>query len=221
MPPMSGVIFDLDGTLLNTLESLARCFNRVLTQLSFPTHEVDAYRYFIGDGARQCVIRSLPETARDDKTVDHMLALQQQDYLQHWQDDVTIYDGVTPLLQSLNNGAYKLAVLSNKDDQFTQRCVKHFFPTGTFDLIHGAGPDIPHKPNPIGALSIAKHWGIAPQNLAFVGDTAMDIETAVRSNMLPIGVLWGFREKAELREAGASHFVAHPMEIPPILTGTD
>ena len=118
--PIEAYIFDLDGTLLNTLQNLANCYNRVLVELGYPTHPTDAYRYFIGDGARRCVERCLPASAQSPAIVDQMLALQQLDYVATWQLDAQPYAGVIAMLATLVDQGIPLAVLSNKDQRFTQ-----------------------------------------------------------------------------------------------------
>ncbi len=206
-------IFDLDGTLLNTLESLANCYNRTLSKHGYPTHEVDAYRYFIGDGAEKCVQRCLPESARKPEVIRAVMATQREDYRLNWQDRAAPYAGISALLNSLAARHVRIAVLSNKDQSFTESCVEYFLPNYAFDPVVGYSSTTPHKPDPTGARKIAANWGITPERIAFVGDTSMDIETANKSGMDAIGVLWGFRTKQELQDAGAKHIVVAPEEI--------
>ena len=210
---ISGLIFDLDGTLLNTLLSIANSFNRTLEQLGHPPHPVADYRYFIGDGARQCAIRCLPETATSGTEIEKTLDLQRADYRENWQNDVAIYPGIGELLAQLNQLSVPIAVLSNKDHSFTQQCIGHFFPNIDFGIVLGYSFDIPHKPNPIGALAIARRLNLRQSTIALVGDTAMDMQTAAACNMISIGVLWGFRDQAELLAAGARVLVSMPHEI--------
>jgi phosphoglycolate phosphatase len=211
--PIKGVIFDLDGTLLNTLASLANCYNRTLLAMGLPTHNVDAYRYFIGDGARQCVRRCLPEHERTQKTIDEVLRRQQLDYQSNWRKDVERYAGITDVLQQLSSQHIPMAVLSNKDHVFTEQCVDYFFPEIEFDQVLGFSSEVPHKPDPVGARFIARHLNLKPDQIALVGDTAMDIKTAVACGMTGIGALWGFRDRAELIDAGARCVISHPGQI--------
>lgn len=206
------VIFDLDGTLLDTLESLANCFNRVLTQNGFATHSVEAYRYFIGDGARVCMQRCLPSNI-DERVIDRLLAQQQSDYHDNWRRDVTIYDGISECLDRLTASNVPLAVLTNKDHPFAVKCVEAFFNTDCFAAIQGFEGVIPHKPDPRGAQTLLKRLNLSADQVVLVGDTSVDIETATNANLRSIGALWGFREEQELREAGATHIIAHPLEI--------
>ncbi len=211
--PCNAVIFDLDGTLLNTLTSLANCYNRALAAMNFPLHDTEAYRYFIGDGARQCVTRCLPENERSEQTISETLQKQQLDYRLHWQQDVERYPGITELLVQLNARGTPVAVLSNKDQVFTQQCVEHFFPEINFARVIGFSNEIPPKPDPRGALAIAQHLSIPPSQIALVGDTAMDMKAAVACQMTAVGALWGFRDEQELLLAGAKTLVSHPGQI--------
>ena len=209
----SAYIFDLDGTLLDTLLSLANCYNRSLAKHGYPPHKTEAYKHFIGDGAAKCVERCLPTDARSPDIVQTLLTTQQEDYQQTWRDEVAPYPGILPLLESLAERDVKIAVLSNKDQAFTEACINHFFPTFEFAPVVGYSPDTPHKPDPAGAMKIASDWGIPGNQIAFVGDTSMDIETANKSGMDAIGVLWGFRSRQELQDAGARHIVETANEI--------
>lgn len=206
-------IFDLDGTLLDTLENLASCYNRALSLHGYPTHEVDAYRYFIGDGAVKCVERCLPVHARTTCIIEKLLETQRADYQQNWKENTAPYPEILELLAKLKSKNARMAVLSNKDQMFTEACVNYFFPAETFDQIVGFSAATPHKPNPAGAKKIATTWDLPPTQIAFLGDTSMDIETANKSGMTSVGVLWGFRPLAELQDAGAKHIVESPHEI--------
>ena len=210
---IKGFIFDLDGTLLNTLQSLASSFNRALTELGFPTHAVQEYRYFIGDGQRKCVERILPHEACTEANIVRMMQVQEADYSLSWREDAAPYDGILPLLEELHGAGTQLAVLSNKNHPFTVRCVEHFFGDIQFDRVLGFSAAVPHKPDPTGALTIAEELGLAPAEIAFVGDTRTDMATAVASGMTGVGVLWCFREQRELNDAGARHIIGHPSEL--------
>ncbi|HKI73987.1 MAG TPA: HAD family hydrolase [Pseudomonadales bacterium] len=210
---IQGYVFDLDGTLLNTLASIAASFNRCLRQFGHPEHPVGAYRYFVGDGQRKCVERVLPEASRDEETILAFMAAQRDDYGESWQELVEIYDGIPELLRRLAERGRKLAVLSNKDHLFAQRCIEHFFPDVTFDAVQGYTNTILHKPDPSGARKIANYLQLPAEALAMVGDTAMDIATALACNMTPVGVLWGFRGVDELKNAGARLIIDHPLEL--------
>ena len=207
------VIFDLDGTLLDTLGDIASSCNNALTKHGFPIHPTDAYRYFVGDGAAMCVKRALPEGNRDDGTVRRCLEAYSEDYGRNWDVRTRPYDGVPEMLDVLKKRGLMLAVLSNKPHEFTQRCVREFFSDETFDIVIGYREPLPLKPDPSGALDIVARLGVEPAEFLYLGDTSVDMKTAVTAGMYPVGALWGFRPLEELRESGARTIVAHPMDI--------
>lgn len=207
------VLFDVDGTLLDTLADLGNAMNRVLAARGFPTHPLDAYRYFVGEGARLLVTRTLPENRRDAATIDACLAAFQADYDQNWRVETKPYPGVTDLLDALTARGLKLAVLSNKPHKFTQRCVRELLPRWTFDPVFGLRETVPRKPDPAGAFEIAAHLNIPPANFLYLGDTATDMQTARAAGMFPVGALWGFRPAQELEESGAQALIKEPEEL--------
>lgn len=210
---IKGCIFDLDGTLLDTLESIAASFNRCLDRFGFPTHPAQDYRYFIGDGLRKCVERALPRANLDEQTIDAFMSAQRADYGATWQERVVIYDEIPQLLSTLAGMGVKLAVLSNKDHPFTVQCVTHFFPDVHFDLIQGHTNAVPHKPDPTGARRIMTELDLSAREMAVIGDTWADMATANACGMCAVGVLWGFREREELKNAGAAHIIEHPLAL--------
>ncbi len=216
---VKAVLFDLDGTLLDTLTDLAECYNRVLVSEGYPAHPTDAYRFFIGDGATKCVERALPEHARRKTTIKRIVELVSRDYANNWHKATREYEGITPLLQELAKQQLRISVLSNKDQQFTELCIRHFFPSIKFDVIRGYMPGVPLKPDPGGALKVAAKTGLKPQEIMLVGDTAMDMMTASAADMLGIGVLWGFRDRTELLDAGASALLETPGQLLYLITG--
>ena len=210
---IKAIIFDLDGTLLNTLTSIGNSFNRALLKMGMPIHDIQDYRYFIGDGVFKCAERCLPVENRDDITINQLANLERLDYAQNWQLHTEPYQGIRGLLETAEKTGYQLAVLSNKDEAFTQGLVQHFFPGTNWAIIVGHSKEVPHKPDPTGAYLIAKHLRLEPQELAMVGDTRIDMATARACNMFCVGVLWGFREVAELEEAGANRIIEHPNQL--------
>ena len=218
MSRFKAILFDLDGTLLDTLEDLADSTNAVLAANGFPTHPTDAYRYFVGDGARNLIIRALPENRRNEPTISQLLAEYRDVYAKRWDAKSKPYAGVPELLDALvKRGDTKLAVLSNKPDDFTQLCVSRLLPKWKFDIVLGATERFPHKPDPGAANDIARQLKIEPAQFLYVGDTATDMRTAVAAGMRPVGVLWGFRTELELRGAGANHIVKSPMQLTDLL----
>ena len=207
------VIFDLDGTLLDTLQDIADSVNRVLRAMGFPIHKVDTFRFFVGDGSRMLIKRALPENERMDESVERHLVAFQQDYAKAWDVKTKPYAGIPELLNHLQQADIRMAVCSNKPHAFTVLCVEKLLGQWPFDPIFGQSSRYPKKPEPDSALAIADGMGIAPSNILFVGDSGVDMQTAVAANMLPVGAAWGFRPEKELLENGCQ-FVAHkPLDI--------
>lgn len=212
------VIFDLDGTLLDTLEDLARAGNRVLEAEGLPVHPVDHYRYFVGDGLQTLIKRILPKDKRSEDHVNRLISAFRADYGQNWKVTTRLYDGVDLMLDGLNKRQLKLNVLSNKPQDFTDVCVQKFLGGWTFQYVIGQRAGCPKKPDPAGALEIARLLCIEPSEILYLGDTATDMKTARAAGMLPVGVLWGFRSEEELIENGAEHLIHQPDELLHLLT---
>jgi phosphoglycolate phosphatase len=206
-------IFDLDGTLLDTLADIADAMNAALERMGFPGHETTAYRYLTGDGVRAMAERSLPETTKDETTVAACIQEFRSEYADRWGTKTRPYPGITGLLTDLAQRRMKLSVLSNKLDEFTRQAVWDFLPGFEFIFIIGAKPDLPAKPDPAGALLIARGLRIPPVHIIYLGDTGVDMQTAVRAGMFPVGALWGFRDEGELREHGAKALIGSPREL--------
>jgi phosphoglycolate phosphatase len=207
------VIFDLDGTLLDTLADLADAANRVLTTHGYPRHPVSAYRWFVGEGSAMLMTRALPPEHRDANTVQACLDRFIDDYRNHWNCKTTPYPGIMELLAALQEQRIKLAVVTNKPHRFTGKMMAHYFPATSFDPVFGQRQGIPKKPDPTQALEAAKRMGVAPEGCWFVGDSAVDMETARRAGMSAVGAAWGFRPESELRDAGAHRIIEHPMAL--------
>jgi len=211
--PYKAILFDLDGTLLNTLEDLGDAVNRVLAARGFPTHKLDEYRYFIGDGTATLITRALPEGQRNEDTIRACLKALLEAYGRNWKLKTMPYDGVTEMLDGLTACRIKMAVLSNKSHDFTKRCVADLLPNWTFDVVLGQRDTVPLKPDPAGALEVAERLNIPPANFLYLGDSAVDMKTAIAAGMFPVGVLWGFRPAQELKENGAQVLIKRPSEI--------
>lgn len=207
------ILFDLDGTLLDTLEDLGNAANCVLAGKGFPIHTLDMYRYFVGDGVTMLMNRALPEDNRNDDTIRACVRAFREEYGRNWHVKTRPYDGVAEMLDALTANGLKMAVLSNKPDEFTKQCVTEFLPDWTFDMVLGQSNSVPLKPDPSGAREIAKCLNISPSNFIYLGDTAIDMKTAVTAGMFPVGALWGFRTEKELRENGARALIKRPQEI--------
>ena len=211
--PFDGVIFDLDGTLVDTLEDLADAMNRVLSGERAPVHSYATYKLLIGKGIRDLVGQALPPAKRTDETIDRCFALMIADYAEHCLVKTRRYDGVAELVNGLRAAGVRLAVLSNKSDELTRRIVESLFGPGDFEFVMGAQPGQPLKPDPAVALLLADRLGVAPGRTVFLGDSGIDMLTAAAAEMIAIGAAWGFRTKNELVENGARAVLDHPLEL--------
>lgn len=209
----AATIFDLDGTLLNTLADLADSTNAALATAGYPPHPTDAYRYFIGNGIENLVRSALPPTVRDDALVARTLAAMEAEYRQRWQAKTQLYPGVPELLDALSERQLPMAILSNKPQTFTRLAVDALLPRWSFYPVCGARPDIPRKPDPAGALHIAAALGLSPADCLYLGDTDTDMQTATRAGMFALGATWGFRPADELRHSGARALLAEPLDL--------
>ncbi len=208
-----GVIFDLDGTLLDTLEDLADAMNRTLEEKGFPSHPVKAYRHFVGNGAAKLVSRALPPEKQNERlTADCMKAFLKE-YDRNWNRKTRPYDGVAELLDALTIKQIPIAIFTNKPHEFAQRCVHEFLAKWKFSAVFGQRKGYPMKPDPAVPLEIAGQLNTPPQAFLYLGDSDADMETAVNAGMLPIGALWGFRPEKELRESGAAEVISRPEEL--------
>ncbi len=207
------IIFDLDGTLLDTLADIANSTNAALSRLGFPVHPVDAYRYFLGDGMDHLVRRALPEGHHDGKTLGKCNKAILDEYRNRWAENTEPYPGIPELLCELEKRGILIAVLSNKPDAFTKQTIEKFLPDFHFEIVRGAKPSVPVKPDPAAALQIADELGIPPQRFIYLGDTDTDMQTAVSANMFPAGALWGFRTAEELSASGAKALLKTPQDI--------
>ncbi len=207
------VIFDLDGTLLDTLGDLADAMNAVLAGNRLPVHPVDAYRLFVGEGIARLVRRALPFEVADEADLDYFVGQMQREYRQRWTCRTKPYPGIPEMLAALCKAGLQLAVLSNKPDEAARHLVRALLPVDAFGRVVGAGPEKPRKPDPAAALEIAAGLTLAPAEVVFVGDSAIDMQTAVGAGMFPAGVWWGFRPQAELSAAGARRLFEHPADV--------
>ena len=210
---LGAAIFDLDGTLIDTLEDLADALNRVLGRRGFPAHDYDEYKLLIGHGIRRLVTDALPDAARSAATVDACHQEMFADYGEHCLVKTRPYAGVAELLEQLRARGLPLAVFSNKADVFTQRLAAALFPAGTFAVVLGARPDLPLKPDPAGALLIARRLGVEPAETVYLGDSGTDMTTATAAAMIAVGVTWGFRSPDELLENGAVTLLDRPAQL--------
>lgn len=205
------VIFDLDGTLLDSIEDIASSMNKVLESLQLPTHKIEDYKHFVGGGVDILVENALNNQSKEIK--DEVTKRFKIEYDGKLHSKTLPYDGIYELLDELKKLDINLAVLSNKPHEFTVSYVNHFFKNYNFKEIHGQKKDVPKKPDPKAALDIVKCLDSSCENTYFIGDTKIDMQTAKNANMTAIGVLWGFRDEKELRDFGADFIVSNPLEI--------
>lgn len=207
------VIFDLDGTLLDTVEDIADAVNAVLAEEGFPTHSVETYKVMVGSGVQNLVERALPRHHRDEGMVVKCIEKIRTHYRKHGRAKTRAYDGIKELLEELVNKKIKLAVLSNKPHDSTVDSMEHFLGDFRFEVIEGAKADDPVKPHPEVALRIAQEMGVEPTECIFLGDTDIDMQTARAAGMHPVGALWGFRSGDELVAHGAEKLIARPLDL--------
>ena len=212
-------IFDLDGTLLNTISDLAHSTNYALEQNGFAGHPVDAYKYFIGNGINKLFERALPE---NEKTEDNIKRIRQS-FLQHYEthntDYTKPYEGIHDLLKKLISKGISIAVASNKYQSATEKLIRYLFPDISFAAILGQREGVPIKPDPAIVHDILKIADTSPEESIYIGDSGVDMQTAANSGIASIGVTWGFRPREELIAAGATFIADTANEVSEIATG--
>lgn len=214
MKKYKGIIFDLDGTLLNTIYDLADSVNTVLEHYGFPTHDHDAYKLKIGKGFRNLIEVSLPENKKDQESlIDEALELFVKVYDQKYKDKTVPYDGIPELIDELCGRGVFLAVNSNKRTDYTNALVDKFFSHVPFTAVYGERKGIPKKPDPTSALEIADMMGLKPEEILYIGDSKTDMMTGANAGMDTIGVTWGFRGRKELEANGGTYVIDCPKEI--------
>ncbi|MGA2937241.1 MAG: HAD family hydrolase [Syntrophobacteraceae bacterium] len=208
------IILDVDGTLLDTLQDVADSMNSTLRHFGFPTHELEKYKYFLGEGIENLVRRSLPDSAKTDpRLISRCLEMMRQIYERNWNVKSRPYPGIPELLDALTACGLKMAVLSNKPHDLTQRAVEGLLPSWRFEVVMGESPSVPRKPDPSSALEIANRLGVEPAGFIYLGDTGTDMKTANAAGMYAVGALWGFRNAEELIASGARKLIAKPAEL--------
>ena len=210
------IFFDIDGTLLNTIEDLANACNYALTTLGYKTHEVEKYKTFVGNGRYKLVERMLPEDRRDMENIEKALKLFDTYYEKHMIDMTKPYDGIMEMLDSLINRGINIAVVSNKPHEFTTEVVKNYF-GDRFKVVYGHKKNTKEKPDPWAVLEVIEEFNVNKDECLYIGDSEIDINTAKNAGVKSVGVEWGFRGKGELEAAGANYIVNKPEQILEIL----
>lgn len=207
------IIFDLDGTLLDTIEDLTDSMNQALSRLGFKGHDQETYKYFIGDGIETLVKRALPPESRHEEMVAQCVEAMREEYALRWDKHTRPYPGIPELLDALSQRGWPISILSNKPDDSTRIVVDKLLPQWPFQVVLGARPSVPKKPDPAAALEIAGLLHLPPDQFVYLGDTGTDMKTAVEAGMFPVGALWGFRTAQELKAHGAKVLVEKPLDL--------
>lgn len=207
------LIFDLDGTLLNTLDDIADSANHILEEHHFPTHPVEAYRYFVGNGMPTLVKRILPENQREGEIYNICLKEFLEYYAQHMYDKTHEYADMTAVLERMQAKGIKIAVATNKVHHAVAPLMERFFPTIRFDVLMGQREGVPVKPDPQIVHDILSAVGCTAEETLYFGDTSVDMQTAHNAGLRAVGVLWGYRLRAELEQENAEYIIHSPKEI--------
>jgi len=211
--PFRAILFDLDGTLLDTLTDIGDSVNRVLTAQGFPIHPMQAYRQFIGDGFSVLIRRALPEDQRSAETIQTCLDAFNADYSTNWHNSTRLYPGIGAMLDALVRRNLKLAVLSNKAHAFTRKCTARYLSSWNFEAVFGGRDTVPPKPDPTAALEIAQLLDLPPSEFLYMGDSGVDMQTAIAAKMFPVGASWGFRSTRELQQSGCRALIDRPLDV--------
>ncbi len=207
------VIFDLDGTLLNTISDLGEAANHALKEFGYPTHSLASYPFYVGNGVVKLLERVAPEEARSPRSIEQL----KEKFVEYYDAHNTVhsapYPGIPELLQSLQKLGVKMAVASNKYQSAVEALIRHFFPDIEWAAVEGQKDDVPVKPDPSIVFEILGKCPTPKANVLYVGDSGVDMETARRACVESVGVSWGFRSVKELREHYAEHIVNRPVEI--------
>jgi phosphoglycolate phosphatase len=207
------VIFDLDGTLVDSIHGITHAMNAVLAEHGFPIHHIDLYKRFVGNGQNVLVQKSLPDGNYSDEMLNSYLSDYVRAYKQLWNYKMSVYDGINSLLEYLDCKSVIVNVNTNKNERSTLQILQQYFPDVTFTSVIAGDTLNTRKPHPEGAISIADIAGVSIGECVYIGDSEVDIETARNAGMDCISVGWGFRTKDELIAAGATYYVDHPDEI--------
>ncbi len=213
MPAPKAFIFDLDGTLIDSLADIAESINRMLDARGYPRCQQEVFKQMVGDGMEKLVERALPQDVRNEALIKVCVEEYRAHYDTLWNAQTRPYPGIVEMLKTLQARGMKLGVISNKAHRFTVPMTEHFFGADVFDHILGQRMEVPRKPAPDGAHEMATFLGLRTDEMAYVGDSGIDMQFAKSSGMRAVGVRWGFRSEAELIECGADVLLSSPAEL--------
>lgn len=217
-PEFKAAIFDLDGTLLNTLGEIATACNAALARRGYPQHPEDAYRQFVGNGAKMLSLRALPKEKQTSEEQEKLYELVVEEFARHQNTIARPYAGTMEMLDAFIESGKIISILSNKPEEFTIEAVDKLLPGVDFFKVCGGRKDIPLKPDAGYALKIADSMGLAPNEILFIGDSNIDMQTACNAGMIPVGAAWGFRGPEELIAAGAEIVMDSPSDLITLLS---
>jgi phosphoglycolate phosphatase len=219
-PKIKALIFDLDGTLLDSVQDIAESMNAALSVSGIPEHPIDAYKNFVGNGLFELVRRSTPEKYHSEEKIHELAEKFWHNYEANWYMHTKTYPGILYLIQLCVSRKIKVAILSNKVHYFTKKMIRHFFRgvminqgKNPFGIYSGEQPDMPMKPDPTRALDLALRLKTKPENIAFVGDAPVDVETAKNAGMVSFGAAWGLQGRKVLEDAQADFIFDTPTEL--------
>jgi phosphoglycolate phosphatase len=209
------IIFDMDGTTVNTLEGIMYAMNCVLEEAHFPTHDLEAYKHFIGNGLKVLVSKALPKSNQTEEEIAKYLKLMIDSYDKNWEYNLHLYNGMPQLLDQLTSRGIKLAINTNKIDHIAKLIVDKYFSEWDISCVIGDRSDVPKKPDPTGPIMIMNELGVTPKECIYVGDSEVDVQTAINARLKVVGVAWGFRERDKLVDA--NYIIESPLELLDIL----
>ncbi len=209
---IKAVLFDLDGTLVNSLADLAGSTNYALRKFGFPTHEIESFKYFVGDGMPKLIERALPKEKRQETHIKQVLAVFMEHYKKHYCDKTKAYDGILEAVDAIISMGLKTAVVSNKVQDMAETVTNKIL-GDRFSVVCGKREGYPAKPDPTLTLEVIKQLGVKPQECLFIGDSGMDMAVSKNANCVSLGVLWGFRSEEELLENAADFIINEPSGI--------
>lgn len=207
------VLFDADGTLIDSIADIANTLNEVLDGFNLPIHTINEYKYLVGNGAKALVVNAIPEKLRTDELINKVCTAYKEAYSKNCNSQTRPYEGIPAVLKKIKESGLIIGVVSNKPHEITLDTIHHYFPETEFDFIHGQKDDVPKKPEPDIIKSFCKKYKIKPDEILYFGDTNTDMQFACNTGMFGVGVLWGFRTKDELTDSGAKATISNPKEI--------